>query len=138
MVVSLLVSLLGVAVLAVLYALAAWAIARRWGLRILPVAWLLMTLLAAAAFDYRIDQQRQALGMAADVPTDFPGIREVLLLWAAALGAVTWRLWRRLRRGETRFDARVAAGSVGAFFLGAFIVLLGYTIQDVRRMFGDP
>ena len=125
---------LSYALLAALYVLAAWFLARRLTPRYLPALWVLASLCFAVIGLYR------AHLLPGSAPSQSGSGQAVFAIGFVALvlssfGLATLSVRRRFRQQtEPPLSVSLVMRGVGAFFCGAIIVLAVYLVADIRRL----
>jgi len=129
-------ALLGYALVGACYVLVAWYVGRRWGIRTLPVVWLLCSCVAALGGVYNLHRRYVAFGDVLPIQTDLRLLGFALAIALCGFGLATLSVRKRLRRvpSGTPTLGGVAAG-VGAFFGGLGLGLLPLLLLDIRQFF---
>ena len=125
--------LLAYGVLGALYVSGAYLLAQRFGSRVLPIMWLVTSLIFGGSA-----LRRGYLPYSTGAPIEWAQLRIAVgfsVMFFIAFGLATLSVRARLRKAPgARLSAGAVARGVGAFFCGLAIVLVFFLVSDIRRL----
>ena len=128
--------MVGCVLLAGVYTVGAWYIARRNGVAVLLPLCLVVGIATTAVGVLRLHRQFAAFGNVPAWTIDLKLFLGGLVLALASLGSATLSVRKRLRRDPTgRLSLGVVLRGVGAFFAGLAIALSPILFLDLVRLF---
>jgi hypothetical protein len=124
------------ALVAALYVVAAWAVAKRFGEFALIGAWLVGTISLATMYTMVWGYRRELAGVTISTSYRLMEFAAFLGLSAAGFGLSTLSVHRRRRRTSDGLNFGAMMAGVGAFFGGLGVVLVVVFVSDVFRLLG--